>query len=122
MRLADSIRTAIRYPESHTREVQMSIVDAGYQGSYGGFSLKAKHLAPDYLAQRGFSYRPSLAGISKRLIDVFGALTALILLAPVMGVIYVTLMLTVGTPIFAHRRVGRNGGTFRCYKFRSMVR
>src|SRR6202023_2386722 len=58
----------------------------------------------------------------KRALDIFGALVALVFFAPVMSIIYIVLMFTGGKPIFAHRRVGQNGGLFPCYKFRSMVR
>jgi exopolysaccharide production protein ExoY len=58
----------------------------------------------------------------KRALDIFGAMVALVLFAPVMSIIYIVLMFTGGKPVFAHRRVGQSGGLFPCYKFRSMVR
>jgi lipopolysaccharide/colanic/teichoic acid biosynthesis glycosyltransferase len=58
----------------------------------------------------------------KRALDIFGAMVALVFFAPVMSIIYIVLMCTGGKPVFAHRRVGQNGGLFPCYKFRSMVR
>ena len=54
-------------------------------------------------------------------VDVVGAILALIFFAPTMVIIYALLMLTGGSPIFAHPRVGKNGELFLCYKFRSMV-
>jgi undecaprenyl-phosphate galactose phosphotransferase len=59
---------------------------------------------------------------SKRIFDIAGALLALMFFAPLMLVIFAALMLSGGSPIFAHHRVGRNGVLFRCYKFRSMVK
>ncbi|HXJ00768.1 MAG TPA: sugar transferase [Micropepsaceae bacterium] len=59
---------------------------------------------------------------AKRILDIVGALAALMLFAPLMTVIYVGLLLSGGSPIFVQHRVGRNGGLFRCYKFRSMVK
>lgn len=62
-----------------------------------------------------------LAG--KRLFDVTAALLALILLSP----LFLILALVIfgddphGSPIFSQLRVGKDGKTFRFYKFRSMV-
>lgn len=57
----------------------------------------------------------------KRCVDVVGAMLALIFFAPTMIIIYALLMVSGGSPIFAHLRVGKNGELFLCYKFRSMV-
>jgi exopolysaccharide production protein ExoY len=59
---------------------------------------------------------------AKRCLDILGASIALFLAAPMMIAIYLALLLAGGKPVFAHRRVGRNGRLFYCYKFRSMVR
>ncbi|KEO50867.1 sugar transferase [Thioclava pacifica] len=56
----------------------------------------------------------------KRPVDITCAAILLILTAPLMVAIMLRLMLTGGTPVFAHRRVGRDGLSFRCYKFRTM--
>jgi exopolysaccharide production protein ExoY len=61
-------------------------------------------------------------GTLKRALDIGVALTALILLAPVMAAIAAIIRLTQGgSVIFAHERVGFGGRTFRCFKFRTMV-
>ena len=50
------------------------------------------------------------------------ALLALMLLAPLMLAMAAAISLQDGAPpIFAHRRYGRGGRTFLCYKFRSMA-
>ncbi len=57
----------------------------------------------------------------KRLLDVVGALTALVLLAPLMAV--VALLVKLGSPgpvIFRQTRMGHGGRPFTFYKFRSM--
>ena len=59
---------------------------------------------------------------AKRTIDVVGASAALLLFAPLLAFIYAVLVFSGGEPIFAQRRVGRNGDLFPCYKFRSMVK
>src|SRR5690242_13680301 len=57
---------------------------------------------------------------SKRVLDILGAFAALILFAPVMMVIFLSLSV-LGNPVFTQYRVGRGGKLFACYKFRSMV-
>jgi exopolysaccharide production protein ExoY len=57
-----------------------------------------------------------------RAIDVTLAFTAVLLLLPLLVVIVVALKLTSPGPVlFAHRRIGKGGEAFPCYKFRSMV-
>ncbi|RYL95753.1 sugar transferase [Sporolactobacillus sp. THM7-4] len=59
----------------------------------------------------------------KRTMDLFGALTGLIVLLPIFLVIALLIKWTdpVGPVIFKQVRIGRNGKPFRIYKFRSMV-
>ena len=60
--------------------------------------------------------------IGKRVFDIALALSALALLAPLIGLLVVALRLTMRGPIlFAHMRVGLGGREFRCFKFRTMV-
>ncbi len=68
---------------------------------------------------------PRAAWISraaKRTFDIAGALGALLVFSPVMLVALVWVRLADGGPaLFSQIRVGRDGRTFSCYKFRSMV-
>ena len=58
----------------------------------------------------------------KRLIDLLGATTALLLLAPLMAVLAAVVKLTSPGPVFfRHVRLGRDGIEFYCYKLRTMV-
>ena len=58
----------------------------------------------------------------KRIIDVVGALTAMVLFSPVMIVVAVLIrMASDGPVIYKQERVGLQGRTFQMYKFRSMV-
>jgi Undecaprenyl-phosphate galactose phosphotransferase WbaP len=58
----------------------------------------------------------------KRVIDFFGSVIALVLLAPVLLVIAASIKLTSRGPIiFSHQRCGRSGKIFRAWKFRSMT-
>jgi len=67
---------------------------------------------------------PSLRGWKlavKRAVDVVISATALVLLAPLLGLIAVAIHLeSPGGAIFRQQRVGRNGRLFTVYKFRSM--
>lgn len=55
-------------------------------------------------------------------LDVAIALIALVFVWPLMGVIALAVFLQDGGPVlFAHRRIGRGGKPFRCWKFRSMA-
>lgn len=57
-----------------------------------------------------------------RALDVVGSLALILLLAPLMITIALLVLVTDAGPIiFGHRRLGRDGRVFRCFKFRSMV-
>lgn len=51
------------------------------------------------------------------------AALVLLMVAPIFLIVAAVILLRDGNPVFfGHSRVGRNGRTFRCYKFRTMVR
>ena len=57
----------------------------------------------------------------KRSIDVTVSASVLLVLAPLFALIALLIWLTDGRPImFSHRRQGRHGRVFRCFKFRTM--
>lgn len=59
----------------------------------------------------------------KRLIDILGALTGIILLLPIFVIVGLAIVVEDGWPIFfSQTRVGQYGTLFQFYKFRSMVR
>jgi len=61
-------------------------------------------------------------GRLKRIMDLIIASVTLVLAAPIMLVTAILIYFTMARPIiFSHSRVGFNGSTFRCYKFRTMV-
>lgn len=61
--------------------------------------------------------------VSKRTMDVIGAVTGIILLFPVLLLVAVLIKLEDprGPVLFTQRRIGKNGKAFNMYKFRSMV-
>jgi exopolysaccharide production protein ExoY len=59
---------------------------------------------------------------SKRTIDIVLALSGIILLAPLLIICFASIMLVSPGPVlFRHRRVGYNGRSFDCLKFRTMA-
>lgn len=63
-----------------------------------------------------------VGGGAKRGFDVVFALTAILLLLPLVGLIALAIKLWDRGPVFyRHRRVGLNGAAFDCLKFRTMV-
>lgn len=57
----------------------------------------------------------------KRVLDVVGAAVALLLLAPVFAGVALLVAMDGGRIVFAHHRIGLDGKTFGCLKFRTMV-
>ncbi len=65
---------------------------------------------------------PVAALVLKRLVDVFGAGSALIVLSPLLVAIATLVKLdSSGAILYCAERAGRKGRLFRCYKFRTMV-
>ena len=63
-----------------------------------------------------------LNATEKRLVDIFGAIVAIILFSPIMLVVAVTIKLTSPGPIiYCQERVGLHNRPFKMYKFRSMT-
>jgi exopolysaccharide production protein ExoY len=59
---------------------------------------------------------------AKRLVDIAIALSAIVLLAPLLIICFAaTVFSSPGPALFRHRRVGFNGTNFDCLKFRTMV-
>lgn len=69
-------------------------------------------------SEKGFS----LYEFIKRVIDILGSFTGLLVLSPLFIVIALIVKFTSKGPVFfSQKRVGRNGKAFDMYKFRSMV-
>jgi Undecaprenyl-phosphate galactose phosphotransferase WbaP len=57
----------------------------------------------------------------KRVTDLLGALVLLICFSPLFLIVSLCIARSGGEVFFGHRRVGRNGKPFYCYKFRTMI-
>lgn len=69
-------------------------------------------------SEKGFS----LYEFIKRVIDILGSFTGLLLFSPLFIIIALIVKFTSKGPVFfSQKRVGRNGKAFDMYKFRSMV-
>ena len=65
---------------------------------------------------------PPVGGRSKRSFDILVALAALVVLSPIFVLIMALVKYSDGGRVFyGHRRIGYNGSTFRCLKFRTMA-
>ena len=59
--------------------------------------------------------------VVKRAFDIVGSILLLVWLSPLMVYIAFKISRDGGPSLFGHRRIGKNGNTFKCLKFRSMV-
>jgi exopolysaccharide production protein ExoY len=65
---------------------------------------------------------PIVGGLTKRWFDICVASLAIVLLLPLLCLIALGIkLLSPGAVLYRHRRVGANGVTFDCLKFRTMV-
>ena len=79
------------------------------------------HLQTDHDFRSEASVAP-VGLTSKRIVDIVLALSGIILLAPLLIICFVvTWTSSPGPVIFRHKRIGFNGKTFDCLKFRTMV-
>ncbi|MGL5869562.1 sugar transferase [Clostridium chrysemydis] len=71
-------------------------------------------------AQKEKSY--IIYNFTKRIIDILGSLIGLIFLSPILLIISILIKLeSKGDLIFSQERIGKDGKSFKMYKFRSMV-
>lgn len=58
----------------------------------------------------------------KRIFDIIVSLTAILLLSPLLFVVSILVIFSMGAPVFfSQERIGLNGKAFRVFKFRSMT-
>ncbi len=67
------------------------------------------------------TFKISTYGFFKRMTDIVLSLVAIIILSPLFLILMILIMGSDGgSPIYAHRRIGKNGKKINIYKFRSM--
>ncbi len=91
-------------------------------GSYDWQRLHAAAIDRSYLSRDRIARTRSPAErASKRIFDFLVASLLLLAIAPIMIIIALLAKLDGGPALFGHRRIGANGETFVCWKFRTMV-
>jgi exopolysaccharide production protein ExoY len=125
---AGGVRTSVRRPHLvSTTEARSSaeaiVVEAGMDGEAGGASFNFPETSRTALANApALTVAPTgLTALTKRVLDIVGAIVLALVFTPLIVVIVFLLRKGGGSVIYAHRRVGRRGRMFACYKFRTMV-
>ncbi|WP_078573732.1 sugar transferase [Thioclava marina] len=85
-----------------------------------GFYTQDAIPVPPGLAAPG-GWRPVYFRIGKRLFDLVGVLLLAPIVLPVIGLLWLAVRRDGAAGFYAHRRVGRGGRSFRCWKLRTMV-
>ena len=65
--------------------------------------------------------RPLVGTVSKRVLDVVGAVVLALVFSPLILAIICLMRKGDGSVIYRHRRIGRGGQMFSCLKFRTMI-
>ena len=90
----------------------------GYRS--GNHAYAERHSGAEYDTALTLADQP-VGGSAKRIVDLFMASTAVVLLSPILLIIAGLIRLTTAGPVlFSQSRVGYGGRMFRCYKFRTM--
>ncbi|WP_296676808.1 sugar transferase [Novosphingobium sp.] len=110
----------------------MQKLDGGleYNQAEGAKALIAMPMATDVEAALTVTERPAMVSAVvhegrrqdvRRLMDIICSIILLVILAPLLLIIALMVAMTsTGPVIFAHKRLGRDGTTFDCLKFRTM--
>ena len=94
---------------------------------YGSLHLvEVDHRSPDRLELANYEHlragaRPEYL-VCKRIFDVVAGIAIFLILCPLIAAIAGCLYASGGSPLFRHRRVGKDGVLFECLKFRTMVK
>ena len=82
--------------------------------------VPVEQLSPMWFMSLLHLHQRRYSGLSKRLFDVVGAALGLLLSAPLLALISLTLRWTEGPVLFRQVRAGQGGSLFEMYKFRTM--
>src|SRR4051812_35400197 len=76
----------------------------------------------DFLGTVRSDFLPPTGGVLKRAFDISAAVCGIIFISPIFLMVMLLVKFTDRGPAFyGHQRIGHNGQTFRCLKFRTMV-
>jgi exopolysaccharide production protein ExoY len=90
--------------------------------SYDWQRLHAAAIDRSFIGRDRFARpRTPAERVSKRVFDFIVASVLIISLFPILAIIALLASLDGGPPFFGHRRIGANGESFVCWKFRTMV-
>jgi len=107
--------------EDNLRSQQQTAVVRGAAGTSGAASVQVAAKAPANVS----GVTQGLSGLylrgGKRTLDLVLAVLMLPILAPVIGVLYLLTRRDGGSGFFGHRRIGKDGKAFKCWKIRTMV-
>lgn len=109
---------AARLPMARESRVAVSIARL-YADGVGG--LDREFPAPQIVGLEAPPVQLSIDRAIKRVADILGALVLAVVFSPLILVIFASMSRDGKSPIFRHRRVGRDGRLFECLKFRTMV-
>jgi lipopolysaccharide/colanic/teichoic acid biosynthesis glycosyltransferase len=113
-----ALRTSLGPSEMEEIHISFHVFPEDLSSQNGGSADTRLHLYPDL---RRANNRKKAARLTKRVIDIAGSLTALILLSPLFLAIALAIKLTSKGPIlFKQKRIGQYGVWFTFLKFRSM--
>jgi exopolysaccharide production protein ExoY len=101
---------AVPSPYSHSLA---AIASAGLAGASSGRRARLRSYGRP---------QPPIGGLAKRAVDLVLASAILVLAAPIMLAVASLIRVLMGGPVlFGHKRVGYQGRSFVCYKFRTMA-
>lgn len=104
--------------DSEARDASVQWLDGG--GLRATQDINTERLVKlqlDYAARVDLSVERGL----KRALDILGALALAVLFSPLIATVFAVAALTGRSPLFKHKRVGRDGAMFECLKFRTMI-
>ena len=107
------------------------VVNKSVSKPYGGKSVSQRHAAPSPVRRAPTGALSTFQGTnsaasrkwylaSKRGLDCLFAVLLLVICSPLFVFMGLLVAMDGGPVFYAHRRVGRGGGLFQCYKFRTM--
>lgn len=106
---------------SFDSEVQAESAVAFDRGTAGLHSFEPRWEEPPAQFPARVTPTSSPYSATKRVLDVVGAIVLAIVFSPLILAIVVLMGQEGGSIIYKHRRIGRDGQSFECLKFRTMV-